>query len=85
MKTILETKMEMVKRHRDFAEFLNDSFNRIEENQKEFDLLQKDIEEGLEELNKREKDFEEKNKKLEKDIELLTNEIDQLLKDLGTE
>ena len=81
MKTILETKMEMVKRHRDFAEFLNDSFNRIEENQKEFDLLQKDIEEGLEELNKREKDFEEKNKKLEKDIELLTNEIDQLFKD----
>lgn len=79
MKTILETKMEMVKRHRDFAEFLNDSFNRIEENQKEFDLLQKDIEEGLEELNKREKDFEEKNKKLEKDIELLTNEIEQLL------
>ena len=83
MKTILETKMEMVKRHRDFAEFLNDSFNRIEENQKEFDLLQNDIEEGLEELNKREKDFEEKNKKLEKDIELLTNEIDQLFKDLG--
>ena len=78
MKTILETKMEMVKRHRDFAECLNDSFNRIEENQKEFDDYNKEMEKGL-------SDFDKKDKEIEEDLKSLTKEIDQLLKDMGIE
>ena len=78
MKTILETKMEMVKRHKELAECLNDSFNRIEKNQKEFDDYNKEME-------KRFSDFDKKDKEIEKDLKSLTKEIDQLLKDMGIE
>ena len=78
MKTILEAKMEMVKRHKELAECLKNVTDDLLENQKEFDDYNKEMGKGL-------SDFDKKDKEIEEDLKSLTKEVDQLLKDMGIE
>ena len=78
MKTILETKMEMVKRHKELAECLKNVTDDLLENQKKSDNYNKT-------MQKRFSDFDKKDKEIEEDLKSLTKEVDQLLKDMGIE
>ena len=60
MKTILEAKMEMVKRHKELAECLKNVTDDLLENQKKSDDYNKEMEKRFSDFDKKDKDIEQK-------------------------